>query len=122
MNNNPPGRIQIHGDGIGGVTPELVDKRAEEIARMDGRPHAGEQDLIVALEELQNPGPPPPPEADERSNPIELWSTVETSKAHRGVNTTSDDEQTDAEQLFNEGVEEADRDLRLSSTGKKNNV
>ncbi len=116
MNNNPSGRIQIHGEGIGGVTVELVEKRAEEIARMDGRAHAGEQDRLAALDELQNPGPPPAPEADETAAPVELWSMAEASKGHRGVHTPLEDEQSAAEQLVNEGVEEADRDLRLSAS------
>ncbi len=119
MNNNQAGRIQIHGNGIGGLTDELVEKRAEEIARIDGRRHVGEQDRVAALEELQNPGPPPSPEADERTTPVGLWSQAEASKAHRGVQTDLEDGQSAAEQLVNEGVEEADRDQRLSASEEK---
>ena len=119
MNNNQPGRIQIHGDGIGGVTEELIEKRAEELARMDGRRKAGEQDRHAAREDLLNPGPPPSPEADERTAPVELWSMAAASRAHRGVHTDLDDEESAAEQLVSEGVEEADRDQRLSASDEQ---
>lgn len=119
MNNNQPGRIQIHGDGIGGVTEELIEKRAEELARMDGRRKAGEQDWHAASEDLLNPGPPPSPEADERTEPVELWSMSAASRAHRGVHMDLDDEESAAEQLVSEGVEEADRDQRLSASDEQ---
>lgn len=110
------GRIQIHGHGIGEISDEDIERRALEIAQADGRPEAGDQDRLAARDELQNPGPPPSPEADETAGPIESWSKAPASRGQPGTRNHPEDEQTAAEQLVNEGLEEADRDRRRSAS------
>ena len=116
MSNHQPGRIQIHGKGIGEISEADIDQRAREIAKTDGRRAAGPQDRTSALNELQHSGPPPSPEADESTGPVELWSNALASKGHRGVQSGEDDEESPAEQLVNEGLEEADTDRRIAAS------
>jgi hypothetical protein len=53
---NRGGRVQRHGAGVGVITPELVEERAREIARIAGRQPGGitEDDRGQALRELQD--------------------------------------------------------------------
>lgn len=119
MNTKKPGRIQIHGSGVGEISDADIKQRASEMARMDGRSVAGAQDRVTARKELENPGPPPAPEADETVAPVELWSRAAASRGHRGVHVSLDDEQSPGEVLVNEGLEEADRDQRLSASEER---
>ena len=116
MSTHNPGRIQIHGEGVGEISDEVIETRAKELAQMDGRPEAKEHDRVRAREELLNPGPSPAPEADETVTPVELWSKAIASRGHEGVHTELEDEANLAEQLVEEGVEEADREQRLSAS------
>lgn len=116
MKTNGPGRIQIHGRGVGEIGDDEVERHAAEIARMDGRTEVGDQDRYRARLELANPGAAAPPEADETVYPVETWSKGAASQGHRATRVESDDEQTVAEQLVEEGVEEADLERRLAAS------
>ena len=116
MSMHNPGRIQIHGEGIGEISEEDIETRAKEIALTDGRREAKDHDRVRAREELLHPGPPPAPEADETERPVEHWSNGVGSLGHEGVHSELEDEAMIAEQLVEEGVEEADREQRLSSS------
>ena len=116
MNTPNEGRIQIHGAGVGEISDSDLARRADEIARMDGRAKANPADLVAAREEIQHTGPPPAPEADETVTPIRHWSDAPTSLGHQAPRIGEDDEISLAEQLVNEGLEEADRDQRLSAS------
>lgn len=113
---NTPGRIQIHGAGIGELSEGDLELRAAEIARMDGRTSANAVDRDRAKDELLHAGPPPAPEADETEHPVRLWSESIGSIGHQAPRIGPEDEESPVEQLFNEGLEEADRDLRLSAS------
>jgi hypothetical protein len=112
---NTPGRIQIHGAGIGELSESDLERRAQEIARMDGRNAANAVDRARAREELLHAGPPPAPEADETEHPVRLWSEAAGSAGHQAPRIGPEDEESPVEQLFNEGLEEAERDQRLSA-------
>ncbi len=116
MSTKNPGRIQIHGQGVGEISEDDIEKRAKEIAVMDGRKEAKDHDRVRAREELLNPGPAPAPEADETERPVELWSNATASLGHEGAHSEIEDEAIIAEQLVEEGVEEADREQRLSAS------
>jgi len=109
-------RIQIHGRGVGEISEADIEARAREIAEADGRTRPGSRDILQAREELTNPRAPAAPEADETVRPVGLWSKGASSVGRRGVHTHLEDEQSGAEQLVNEGLEEADRDQRVSAT------
>ncbi len=110
---NTPGRIQIHGAGVGELSEADIKRRALEIAQMDGRTVAKAADLANARDELVNCGPPPAPEGDDS---IRLWSEAESSVGHQAPRIGPDDEISPVEQLINEGLEEAERDQRLSAS------
>lgn len=120
MSTKNPGRIQIHGEGVGELGEEDIEKRARELAFIDGRKEAKEHDRVRAREELLNPGPAPAPEADESERPVELWSKAAASFAHEGAHSELEDEASLAEQLVEEGIEEADREQRLSASEELN--
>jgi len=112
------GRIIQHGAGLGTVTPEMVQKRAREIALSDGR--AGNEvtsaDWEQARRELIGAGNDPAAETDiEEAGSTTGWDPAPASIGHRAETQEVDDEQSMAEQLYQEGVEEADHDERVQS-------
>jgi hypothetical protein len=113
---NTSGRIQIHGAGVGELSESDLERRAAEIARMDGRSAVNAADRSNAREELLHSGPPPAPEADETVHPVRLWSESMGSIGHQAPRIGPEDEESPVEQLFNEGLEEAERDQRLSAS------
>lgn len=113
---NTPGRIQIHGAGVGELSNADLERRAREIAHMDGRTAANAADRAHARDELVNSGPPPAPEADETDQPVLLWSEAAGSIGHQAPRIGPEDEISPVEQLINEGLEEAERDQRLSAS------
>jgi nucleotide-binding universal stress UspA family protein len=116
MKANEPARIEINGEGEGEISDEAIAQRAAELARIDGRTHPAGQDIFHAREELTHPGPPPPPEADETEQPVGSWSDSAASKGHQAYHAELEDEQSAAEQLVEEGVEEADHEQRLAAS------
>ena len=112
------GRIAQHGAGLGTVTPEMVQKRAREIALSDGR--AGNEvtsaDWEQAKRELVGAGNDPAAETDvEEASSTTGWDPAPPSIGHRAETQAADDEQSMSEQLYQEGVEEADHDERVQS-------
>ncbi|HKQ39975.1 MAG TPA: DUF2934 domain-containing protein [Verrucomicrobiae bacterium] len=121
MTNKEPighGRITEHGTGLGTVTPEMVQRRAREIALSDGR--AGNEvtsaDWEQARRELLGAGNDPAAETDtEEAGSTAGWDPAPPTIGRRAETQEVDDEQTTAEQLYQEGVEEADHDERVQS-------
>ena len=112
------GRITQHGTGLGTITPEMVQRRAREIALSDGR--AGNEvtsgDWEQARRELLGAGNDPAVEADvDEASSTAGWDPAPASIGHRAETQEVDDEQTTAEQLYQEGVEEADHDERVQA-------
>jgi hypothetical protein len=112
------GRITQHGTGLGTVTPEVVQRRAREIALSDGR--AGNEvtsgDWEQARRELLGVANPPTVESDlDEADSTSAWDPAPPSIGHRADTQEVDDEQTMAEQLTHEGVEEADHDERVQA-------
>jgi hypothetical protein len=116
---NTPGRIQIHGAGVGELCEHDIERRALEIAQMDGRTSAHAGDRLNAREELVDSSPPPAPEGDDS---IRLWSDAESSVGHMAPRIGPEDEISPVEQLINEGLEEAERDQRLSASENMRDV
>jgi Protein of unknown function (DUF2934) len=112
------GRIIQHGAGLGTVTPEMVQRRAREIALSDGRNgnEVTSADWEQAKRELIGAGNDPAAETDvEEASSTAGWDPAPPSIGHRAETQEVDDEQSVAEQLFQEGVEEADHDERVQS-------
>lgn len=116
MKDQPFDRIQTSSSGTGEISNEDIERRAKELAQTDGRPVPQEHDFVRAMEDLSRPGPPPPPEADETEAPVGSWSAGPGGQPHKGPTVVPDDEQSAAQRLVEQGVEEADHDRRVAAT------
>lgn len=112
------GKITQHGTGLGTVTPEMVRKRARELALSDGR-SAEEMtsgDWAQARRELLGADALPTTESDiEEATSTTGWDPAPPTIGRRTGTQEVDDEETVAEQLIQEGVEEADHDERVQA-------
>jgi hypothetical protein len=115
-NRTPTARIEIHGGGAGEISNADIERRAAEIARMDGRIDVTDHDRFHARNELSSSGAPPPDEFDETIANVQAWDESPASHGHRAPRIGPDDEISATETLINEGLEEADRDQRLSAS------
>lgn len=111
------GRIEINERGIGEISDVEIGKRAREIALADGRPEPTDADFERAREDLGMTGPPPPPEEAE-AEPSE-WGVPPNSTGESAVRITLEDEDSPAEQLFQEGLDEADHDQRVAAASQE---
>lgn len=108
-------RIEIGGAGFGEADEAMIESRAADIARWDGRSAPNARDREEALRELRSSAPPDPADA-----PVTLaerpGSGVPAVSA--GTHTparTPEDEEMLADELVHEGLEEADRDSRIAA-------
>lgn len=112
------GRFSEHGQGLGTVTEEMVRHRARELAFINGHPNQLlESDLAQARceltgEERMNPEPT----AAEQLTEDRRWEAVPESIGHRAPTIPSADEQTFAEELVEEGIEDAEQDQMVKAT------
>lgn len=114
-----PGKITVHGGGLGAPTPEEVEKRAREIALIDERDpnEFTDADWNQARRELLGEIVTPPPEESEAAARMqEEWEVTPDDRGHR-LNRpgTSDDEESVGEHLVTDGVEEAVHDQMLEA-------
>jgi len=117
-NQNKEGRYSQHARGLGTVTEEMVRQRAAELALINGR-RAG-QVLDSGLDEARRAltgqsGLVPTPTAAEQL-PEEDREAVPESVGHKTPTVKPTDEQTFAEQLVEEGVEDAEQDQMVQGT------
>jgi hypothetical protein len=96
----------------------MVQQRAREIALSDGR--AGNEvtsaDWEQARRELLGASNSPNVESDiEEASSTAGWDPAPPSIGHRTDTQEVDDEETMAEQLIQEGIEEADHDERVQA-------
>ncbi|CAN5597745.1 hypothetical protein BH09VER1_BH09VER1_20220 [soil metagenome] len=115
MNEIPASRIEIHGKGVGEVSDADIYQRALEIAQMDGRSEATSADRIRAKDELFTTGIPEAPEVDRATAEIQEWDESPDSLGHMTPRVLPEDEVSATELLIEEGLEEAERDQRLSA-------
>jgi hypothetical protein len=108
------GKILRGSEGVGTVTPQMIDERAREIARSDGRAQPNDLDRTRAREELtgatSNSEKFPTMEEPGRDWRMPLVSTGEKAPTAR-----PEDDENIPDKLVQEGVEEADHDQRLGS-------
>jgi hypothetical protein len=113
-----PGKISIGARGLGTVDPELLAERALEIAKADGREESNEADLATAAAELLPSGDSVPvaPEVDDRAmENLTAWDEPLEARGGEVDEMEPMDEANIAEQLVEEGMEEAEHDQRVSA-------
>jgi hypothetical protein len=108
------GKILRKTEGIGTVTPQLIEERAREIARSGGRTRPNELDRTAAREEMtgatSNSEKPPT-----REEPGRDWQMPLVSTGEKAPTVRPEDDENIPDKLVQEGVEEADHDQRLRS-------
>jgi len=114
-----PGKISVHGNGLGAPSPEEVEKRAREIAVIDERnpDEFTETDWKQARRELMGEeNNTPPEETPDNADLTEEWNVVASSKGHRMPRPgTEEEEETVGQHLVIDGLEEAAHDQMLEA-------
>lgn len=111
------GRISDHAHGLGSVTGEMVTQRARELAAING--HDGkvtEADWLQAKSELLGRSVPDETKSDEPVFNFKEWDESIFDKGRMVENSPPRDEETDAERLVQEGMEEANHDRMLKGS------
>ena len=112
------GKITVHGNGLGAPSPDLVEKRAREIAMIDERnpDEFTDGDWERAHRELLGTPPTTAPEETEQSaEVVEEWNVVAASEGHRAPRAGLEDDENLGEQLVSDGLEEATHDQMLEA-------
>jgi hypothetical protein len=113
------GRFIEHAQGLGTVTPAMVRQRARELAVINGRSphHFLDSDFEQARRELTGEeGLVPEPTAADELPESSRWDPVPESVGQEALKVPAPDEQTFAEKLVEEGVEEAEHDQMVEAT------
>ena len=121
MNPETDGKISDNGSGLGVPSPLQVRERAREIATADGRPDEdfNEADYEQAREELLGAAPLPN-DVEPATAELEEWDTPADADGHKVPNLIPADEGNIAQQLVEEGIEEAVRDeMRVAGESEK---
>lgn len=111
------GRFTEHAHGLGTVTKAMVRKRAQELAVIKGRSRHQvlDSDLEEARLELTREGGPEPTPAEQLPEESR-WEDVPESTGKQTPTMPAPDEQTFAEKLVEEGVEEAEHEQMIEAT------
>ena len=112
------GKISTHGDGMGAPTPELVEKRARELALIDERnpDEFTDGDWDQARAELMGVATgAAPEETPETAELADDWDVVASDTGHRAPRAGLDDDEMLGEQLVAGGVEEATHDSMVQA-------
>lgn len=120
MNENSPpfGKIGVHGNGMGAPTPELVEKRAREIALIDERDpdEFTDEDWNKAQRELIGKDMlPSADDRDERTDSMIDRDEVPDESGHRVPRSGFDDDESLGSHLVNDGIEEAAHDQMVEA-------
>ena len=117
------GRVSEKGHGLGTVTEEMVRQRARELAVINGRTaeqvldsDLGEARRELTGEERLTPKPTLAEQLPEESR----WVSVPESSGHEAPKVSPPDEQAAAEELVEEGVEEAEHDQMIRAVREQN--
>jgi hypothetical protein len=115
------GKMSSHFQGLGTVTREMVQARARELALINGRaPEAfTQEDWQQARRELTGQE-----SALEDTDPVAAatrWSEAPGTTGHRVDKESAPDEETIAEELVREGVEEAEHEQMVEGAKYERN-
>lgn len=121
MKNSPVshGRISDHSHGVGTITNEMVTQRAKELAVINERDGGRftEADWQQARRELSGQENSDDRQTEEPVAGLTKWDETPDPKNHRVPNSPSnEDEESVAEQLTREGMEEANHDFMLKGS------
>jgi hypothetical protein len=112
------GKINVHGNGLGAPSPDLVKQRAREIALIDERnpDEFTEGDWQQAHRELLGELPQTAPEENARTaEVVEEWNVVAADTGHHAPRAADGEDKNLGEQLVDDGIEEATHDQMLEA-------
>lgn len=113
------GKILIHGAGRGGITEADIERRARELAAIDGRTGADPTVDDLARARLELTGTDlPPTTGDDAEAEIGISrdpSEPPSNTGHQVPDNEGTDEQKAVERLTEEGVEEAQHEQMLAA-------
>ena len=118
MNQNSilPTRLKAAAPGLGQASQTEIELRAVELAVSDGRHTFTDADLNRAAAELAGGGAT---EADPALGEMTSWDDPPEQSGHRVASTPSDDASNIAERLIQNGLDEADHDIRVAAADEK---
>ena len=108
------GKILRGTEGLGTVTREMIEERANEIARSDGREEANDLDRTRAREDLTGPTSSSE-KRPTKEEPGRDWQMPLVSTGEKAPTVHPEDEENIPDKLVQEGIEEADHDQRVRS-------
>ena len=108
------GKIVRGTAGLGTVTQQMIEERAHEIARSDGRNWPNDLDRSNAREELTGVGSGSE-KPSTQEEPGRDWQMPLVSTGQKAPTLHPEDDENIPEKLIQEGVEEADHDQRVRS-------
>ncbi len=108
------GKISDHFQGVGTVTREMVTQRAKELAVINGHDHFNDSDWNQAKREFL--GVLDTDETDEGVETLTRWDEDPGSSGHQIPSREPNDEQTVAERLVEQGMEEANHERMLGGS------
>jgi hypothetical protein len=115
---SPHGKITVHGHGLGVASPELVEKRAREIAMIDERnpDEFTEADWEQAKNELTGVEPSHTPEVDDEAvDEMTERDDVPGATGHQVPNNGFEGDENVGEELVAGGIEEAAHDQMVEA-------
>ena len=115
---SPHGKITVHGNGLGVPSPEMVEKRAREIAMIDERnaDEFTETDWAHAKDELTGVDSAHAPEADDAvGDEMSERDDIPGSSGHQVPNNGFDGDENVGEELVTGGIEEAAHDQMVEA-------
>jgi len=108
------GKILRRTEGVGTVTPQMIEERAREMACSDGRARPNDLDRTRAREQLTGPTSDSQ-KRPTRAEPGRDWQMPPVSTGEKAPAVRPEDDENIPEKLVREGVEEAEHDQRLSA-------
>jgi hypothetical protein len=112
------GKILNHGHAVGVSDDVALRERARELAVISGRTASEvlDSDMEQARREMTGEeGLVPSATAAENLTEDDRWNPVADSSGHKTPNLSASDEQTAAQSLVEEGVEEAEQDQMIQA-------
>lgn len=114
---SPHGKITVHGNGLGVPSPELVERRAREIAMIDERDpdEFTDGDWEQAKNELTGVEPSHTPELNDEDEERSERDEIPGSAGHHTPNNGFEGDENVGEELVSGGIEEAAHDQMVEA-------
>jgi hypothetical protein len=116
-----PTRLKAALPGLGAAAQADVERRATELARIDGRDKVTDADIARAANELSTAALPTsaPETGDPALEELTAWDDPVAQSGHRVPGVPLEDEAPVGEQLIQDGVAEAEHHTRVAAGDEK---